>query len=77
MSATLDLEPRRFTLLIPDLYALDVDLELPDEIPEKVRSGVDPQATEYIATLKQARRLEVDQARAEWRVKEQSLVIVA
>ncbi|KAI0277865.1 pre-RNA processing PIH1/Nop17-domain-containing protein [Russula aff. rugulosa BPL654] len=76
-SATLDLEPRRFTLFIPDLYALDVDLELPDGTPGKVRSGGDPQGTGYIATLKQARRLDVDRARAEWRVKERSLVIVA
>jgi hypothetical protein len=76
-SATLDLEPRRFTLLIPDLYALDVDLELPDGTPGKVRSDVDPRGTEYIATLKQARKLDVDRARAEWRVKDRSLVIVA
>jgi len=64
-------------LLIPDLYALDVDVELPDETTGKVRSGVDPQRAEYIATLKQARNLDVDQARAEWRVKDRSLVIVA
>ncbi len=76
-SATLDLEPRRFTLLIPDLYALDIDLELPDEPLGKARSGVDPQGTEYIATLKQTGHLDVDQARAEWRIKERSLVIVA
>jgi len=74
---TLDLEPRRFTLHIPDLYELDVDLELPDATPGKARSGVGPQGTEYIATLKQARRLDVDRARAEWRVKERSLVVVA
>jgi hypothetical protein len=66
-------------LLIPDLYALDVDLELPDGTPGKARSGVDPQGTgtEYIAMLKQARHLDVDQARAEWRVKDRSVVIVA
>jgi len=76
-SATLDLEPRRFTLLIPDLYALDVDLELSEGTPGKVRSGVDPRGTKYIATLKEARHLDVDRAQAEWRVKERSLVIVA
>jgi len=76
-SATLDLEPRRFTLLIPDLYALDVDVDLPDWTPGKAMSGVDPQGTAYLATLRQARHLDVDQARAEWRVKERSLVIVA
>jgi len=64
-------------LLIPDLYALDIDLELPDEPLGKARSGVDPQGTEYIATLKQTGHLDVDQARAEWRIKERSLVIVA
>ena len=77
LSAALDLEPRRFTLLIPDLYALDVDLELPDGTPGRAGSGVDLQGTGHIATLKQAGRLDVDRARAEWRVKERSLVIIA
>jgi hypothetical protein len=55
--------------LFTDLYALDVDLDLPDG----------PQGTEYVTTLRQARDLDIDRARAEWRVwvKERSLVIVA
>jgi hypothetical protein len=64
-------------LLIPDLYVLDVDVEIPGGTPGKARSGADSQGAEYIATLKQARHLDVDRARAEWRVKERSLVIVA
>ncbi|KAF8487067.1 PIH1 family [Russula ochroleuca] len=76
-SATLDLEPRRLTLLIPDLYVLNVDLELPDGALGKARSLVGLQGTENVASLKQARDLDVDRARAEWRVEERSLVIVA
>ncbi len=64
-------------LLIPDLYALDIDLDLPDRAPGKARSSVDPQGAEYITTLQQARHLEIERARAEWRVKERSLVIIA
>src|SRR5258708_36251213 len=60
-------------LLIPDLYALDIDLDLPDRAPGKARSSVDPQGAEYITTLQQARHLEIERARAEWRGKKRNL----
>jgi hypothetical protein len=56
---------------------LNVDLELPDGALGKARSLVGLQGTENVASLKQARDLDVDRARAEWRVEERSLVIVA
>jgi len=78
-SATLDLEPRRFILLIPGLYALDIDLDLSDaslgQAPFQVGAG--PQGTESALMLKRARDLDIDEARAEWRVKGRYLVIVA
>jgi len=64
-------------LLIPDLYALNIDLEHPDGALGKARPCVDPQGTENVGMLKQAQDLDIDRARAEWRVKEESLVIVA
>jgi hypothetical protein len=64
-------------LFIPDVYALNIDFERPDGALEKARSLVDLPGTDNVATLKQARDLDVDRARAEWRVKEESLVIVA
>ncbi|KAI0255500.1 PIH1 family [Lactifluus subvellereus] len=78
-SSTLDLEPRRFILLIPDLYALDVDLDLSDASLEQTpfRVGADPQGTGNASMLKRARDLDIEGARAEWRVKDRCLVIVA
>jgi hypothetical protein len=77
--ATLDLEPRRTTLHIPNLYAFDVNLELPDaELGRAMlRVGADPKGTENALMLKRARNLDVDRARAEWRVNKRCLVIVA
>ena len=77
-SATLDLEPRRLTLLIPDIYALDIDLTLSDASlgQELLRLGVGPQGTESVLMLKRAREFDVDRARAEWCVKDKCLVIV-
>jgi len=78
-SAALDLEPRRITLLIPDLYSIDIDLELSDASPGQMSSCIsaDPRGMENVLTLKRARELDVDRARAEWRVNERCLVIVA
>ena len=56
---------------------LNIDLELSDGALGKARSSVEFQGLENVAMLKQARDLDVDRARAEWRVKERSLVIVA
>ena len=78
-SAVLDLEPRRITLLIPGLYVLDINLELPDAVIGQAPFGVetDLRGAENALTLKRARDLDVDRARAEWRVNERCLVIVA
>jgi hypothetical protein len=64
-------------LLIPGLYALNIDLELSDGAPGKAKSYVDHQGPGNVAVLKRARDLDVDRAQAVWRVKERSLVIVA
>lgn len=75
-SADLDLEPRRITLLIPGLYVLDINLELSDAAIGQASFG-DLRGAENARTLKRARDLDVDRARAEWRVNERCLVIVA
>lgn len=76
-SAVLDLEPRRVTLVIPGFYVLDINLELPDAAIEQASLGSrDPRGAENALTLKRARDLDVDLARAEWRVSEGCLVIV-
>ncbi|KAI0063296.1 hypothetical protein BV25DRAFT_1802318 [Artomyces pyxidatus] len=78
-SAVLDLEPRRITLHVPRLYALDVDLDLPDAALAKALAleGAGPHGTEQGLMLKRARDLDVDGARAEWRVAEGRLVLYA
>ncbi|KAI0270746.1 hypothetical protein BC834DRAFT_863043 [Gloeopeniophorella convolvens] len=78
-SATLDLEPRRLTLLIPSLYSLDIDLNLTDAALGQAlfRSGAGPHGTEQALMLKRARDLNVDGARAEWRIKDRCLLILA
>ena len=43
----------------------EVDLDLPDGALGKSRSGADPQGTGYVATLRQARDLDIDRARAD------------
>ena len=60
--------------LFPDLYALDVDLDLPDGALVNSRSGVDPQGTEYMAALRHARDLDINRnGLVRWWVKERSL----
>jgi hypothetical protein len=75
-SAVLDLEPRRITLVIPGLYVLDLNLELPNAAIEQASFGAraDPKGAE---TLKRPRDFDVDLARAEWHVRKGYLVIVA
>jgi len=77
--ATLDIEPRRLTLVIPGLYVLDIDLNLSDSAPGRAPfpTGTSPQEAEHALMLKRDRNLDVDGARAEWRTKEQCLVITA
>ncbi|KAH9964955.1 hypothetical protein BC827DRAFT_1322316 [Russula dissimulans] len=78
--ATLDLEPRRLTLIIPDLYVLDVDLELSDAAlaqAPSAASGDSPHKSGGNLMVERARNLDIDRARAEWHVKERYLVVVA
>ncbi|KAI9459887.1 PIH1 family [Lactarius psammicola] len=78
-SATLDIEPRRLILVIPGLYVLDIDLTLSDLALGRALfpTGTSPHEADHAVMLKRARNLDVDRARAEWRTKEQCLVIMA
>ena len=78
-STTLDLEPRRLSLLIPDLYALDIDMNLSGAFLERESLRLDaiPKETENAFRPRRVRDLDIDGARAEWRVRDQCLVIVA
>ena len=86
--ATLDVEPRRFTLYVPDLPVLDVNLDLSDaEIVSLASSAasaslhgtVEEKAVEpnNTLTLKRQRNLDVDEAKAEWRIGEGILLLTA
>ncbi|KAN0142163.1 hypothetical protein V8E53_000625 [Lactarius tabidus] len=77
-SATLDIEPRRLTMVVPGLYALDINLNLSDSALGRapIPPGTSPHEAERALTLKRARDLDVDGARAEWRTTERCLVIV-
>ncbi|OSC99972.1 hypothetical protein PYCCODRAFT_1453464 [Trametes coccinea BRFM310] len=84
---TLDLEPRRLIFSSPasspsqPAYALDLDLDLPDASIEGLFSSAGDAGQEKSArqalTLKRQRALDVDGARAEWRVEERLLVLYA
>ncbi|KAH9846583.1 pre-RNA processing PIH1/Nop17-domain-containing protein [Lenzites betulinus] len=85
---TLDLEPRRLVFsslssLARLAYVLDLDLSLPDARIEALftkgtNSGPESEKSARQAlTLKRERALDVDGARAEWRVKEGLLVVYA
>ncbi|KAH9976764.1 pre-RNA processing PIH1/Nop17-domain-containing protein, partial [Lactifluus volemus] len=78
-SATLDLEPRRLSLLIPGLYALDIDLNLSTASLERESLRLDavPEETETAFRPRRVRDFDIDGARAEWRVRDQCLVIMA
>ncbi|EIW76710.1 hypothetical protein CONPUDRAFT_139435, partial [Coniophora puteana RWD-64-598 SS2] len=71
-SATLDLEPRRILLHIPETYALDLNLDAPD-----ATLGNQPSSAESALSLKRARDFAVDTAKAEWRIADKALVIYA
>lgn len=91
--ATLDLEPRRLILLAPSppsstapgpSYLFDLDLSQPDvSIEALFTSAVSlhendrATCTEQTLALKHERALDVDGARAEWRIAEGVLVIYA
>ncbi|KAF7974219.1 hypothetical protein HWV62_13199 [Athelia sp. TMB] len=72
-ASTLDLEPRRVLLRAPP-YALDLPLDAPDaELAARSGAG----GAEGALGLKRARDLDVEVARAEWRVGEGLLVVYA
>lgn len=73
--STLDIEPRRLLLHIPALYDLDLDLDAPDS---KLLSvfGKDETTNEAVK-LKRMRSLDVDNARAEWRIADRAIVLLA
>ena len=75
-TATLDIEPRRIILAVPPLYDLDLDLALSDAELSQILSDVED-AANAAQTLKRQRDLDVDGARAEWRVVEGRVVIYA
>ncbi|RDB23507.1 PIH1 domain-containing protein 1 [Hypsizygus marmoreus] len=83
--ATLDIEPRRFMVAIPDCPVLDVNLALSDaEIvataPTKTSASLHEETASEpnnTLTLKRQRDLDVDGATSEWRVADGTLVITA
>lgn len=85
-TSTLDLEPRRIILSIPNLYSLDVNLDASDAeliaLSSASRNGNNLVSTEgddvpSALTLKRARDLDIGGAKAEWRVAEGVIVIYA
>ncbi|KAI0363325.1 hypothetical protein BV20DRAFT_975824 [Pilatotrama ljubarskyi] len=88
---TLDLEPRRLIFTAPAIsdsdsdspaYALDLDLTLPDaeirKVFEATEQGVeDNKSARQALALKHERELDVDGAKAEWRIAEELLLIYA
>jgi hypothetical protein len=86
--ATLDIEPRRFVLNIPDFPVLDVDLNVSDaeivslassatSVSLHGASGDTGMESSNTLTLKRQRDLNVDEASAEWNTAENVLVLTA
>ncbi|KAG1803183.1 pre-RNA processing PIH1/Nop17-domain-containing protein [Suillus subaureus] len=73
-NSTLDVEPRRVMLHVPSLYDLDINFDVtPDTEPMATNRRLGEGATE----LKRLRDLDVDGAKAEWRVAEKAIVLLA
>ncbi|KAJ7145925.1 pre-RNA processing PIH1/Nop17-domain-containing protein [Mycena epipterygia] len=73
---TLDLEARRLILSVPTHPPLDINLGVSDaEIV--AMSGGAPDSGHGALMLKRERELDVDNARAEWRVSDRVLVLIA
>ncbi|KIK37957.1 hypothetical protein CY34DRAFT_108871 [Suillus luteus UH-Slu-Lm8-n1] len=73
-NSTLDVEPRRVVLHVPSLYDLDINLDAAlDTEPTASHGRLGEGATE----LKRLRDLDVDGAKAEWRVSEKVIVLLA
>lgn len=74
-NSTLDVEPRRVILHVPSLYDLDINLDVaPDTEPTTATYG---RLGEAATELKRFRDLDVDGAKAEWRVAEKVIVLLA
>jgi len=73
--STLDVEPRRVLLHIPALYDLDLNLDASESELSTVfgENGIVDEALK----LKRMRNLDVDNARAEWRVADKVIVLLA
>ncbi|KAG1774696.1 pre-RNA processing PIH1/Nop17-domain-containing protein [Suillus placidus] len=69
-NSTLDVEPRRVILHIPSLYDLDINLDVAPDTEPMFTHG------EGATVLKRLRDLDVDGAKAEWRVAEKVIVLL-
>ncbi|KAG6332786.1 hypothetical protein ID866_6305 [Astraeus odoratus] len=74
-NSTLDIEPRRIILRVPSLYDLDINLSALDA--ELTATFSETGSAEQALTLKRKRDLDVDNARAEWRVADKTIVLYA
>ncbi|KAG6374002.1 hypothetical protein JVT61DRAFT_4637 [Boletus reticuloceps] len=72
--STLDVEPRRILIHIPALYDLDLNLDASDAELVSV-FGKNDTSNEALK-LKRMRNLDVDNARAEWRVADRTIVLL-
>ncbi|KAH7911790.1 hypothetical protein BJ138DRAFT_1112913 [Hygrophoropsis aurantiaca] len=72
-SSTLDIEPRRVILKIPPLYELDINLAASDA--ELMAKFAKSNSGDAALSLKRMRDLEVDTAKAEWRVADKTIII--
>ncbi|KIJ18200.1 hypothetical protein PAXINDRAFT_110714 [Paxillus involutus ATCC 200175] len=68
--STLDVEARRVILHIPSLYNLDINLDASD-------AELSATFANEVAKLKGMRNLDVDGAKAEWRVADNAIVLLA
>ncbi|KAI6030283.1 hypothetical protein EDC04DRAFT_2868976 [Pisolithus marmoratus] len=73
--ATLDVEPRRILLSVSSLYNLDIDLNASDADLTATFAKAD--SLMQALTLKRKRDLDVDNAKAEWRVADKTIVLHA
>ncbi|KAG0707213.1 pre-RNA processing PIH1/Nop17-domain-containing protein [Suillus ampliporus] len=73
-NSTLDVEPRRVTLHIPALYDLDINLDVAPDADSTSRHGL---LGKGVIELERSRDLDVDGAKAEWRVAEKVIVLLA
>jgi hypothetical protein len=72
-NSTIDVEPRRVILHVPSLYDLDIKL---DVAPDTERTASHGRLGESATELKRLRDLDVDGAKAEWRVAEKVIVLL-